>query len=187
MRTQGQRHGPPSWRWNAVRLLVVALLIPLTAASFAPPPSAPGDIETPARCQLLHTLSRLIQEHTGWYLVTRLEDPVRGDWTIVAWFDGPTRVGEVDPVELLVLSKPANAQALLATTRNTNMGPCDPIEMAELLDERFIQELRRGSYYRTTVIGRARDRGDVSVVTALMGDCVRKLQEPEVSLRSMQD
>jgi hypothetical protein len=127
----------------------------------------------------------MIQQAPGWYVIARFEDPVRCNWTIITWYDCPTRPNQVDPNELLVLEKPANANALLATTRIPSAGPCDPVQLEALFRSRFLLEIRRGFAYKSRVIGKAEVDEGVPVVAALMKDRVRELEEPMVSLTSV--
>lgn len=176
----------PTRRWSAVRLLVVALSIPLAAATFTSPVPQPLEPGFP-RSTLLHVVSDMIEQAPGWYVIARFEDPVRGNWTIVTWYDCPVRPNQVDPNEILVLEKPANADVLLATTRNPAAGPCDPLQLEVLITTRFLREIRKGFAYMSHVIGKAEVDEGVEVITALMEDRVRELEEPMVSLTSVID
>ena len=178
---------PVSRRANLFRLLLVSLSIPLAAATFAPRPAVQTLSASPKRSELLHSVSRMFEDAPGWTLVTRYENPTSETWTIIAWYDCPVRPTQFDPDELLILEKPANTNVLIATTRNEASGPCDPLRLEHLLDPLFLHELRREFSYRSVVLGRADLDGGIPIVTALIEDRVRELEEPPVALTSVID
>lgn len=186
MKSLKERHSG-LWWGNVARLLAVSLSIPLTAATFAPDMGVPQSEFNTHRCPIVHRVTTVLGDASDWYIIARDEDPEKHSWQLVAWYDSPTRAGDVDPTELLVLEKPVNSDVLIATTRSPSAGPCEPLDMERIGESEFLYELRRDLGYRSVVLGVAEYEQGVGVIATLIESRVRELEEPRVSLTSVSD
>ncbi len=168
-------------------MLPLLLLIPVTAAAFAPPADELDTFGSPMRSEVLHPISRMIEDSPEWQVVARFEDTLRGDWSLVIWHDGPQRTGEIDPCELLVLSQVTVADALVATSLCRHAGPCDPMSLAAACDPAFLREVRRDIRYCATVVAPAEDEDSVTRTSTMLVERVRELDKTGVLLTSTLD
>ncbi len=170
-----------------IRLLPLLLMIPVAGAAFAPPVDEYRQPDMVRRSTTLHPISRMVEASSDWQIVARSEDPIRHDWSLIVWHDGPQRPGLVDPCELVVFTQTVNADALVATSLCEHVGPCDPMTFESISDSSFIRFTRRDIRYCARVVSSAEDSDSVELTSILLDERVRELDKPGLLLTSTLD
>ncbi|MDG2030701.1 MAG: hypothetical protein P8J45_06835 [Phycisphaerales bacterium] len=171
-------------RPDMIRLLPLLLMIPVAAAAFAPPADEFSQPDMVRRSTTLHPISRMVEASSDWQIVARTEDPMRHDWALIVWHDGPRRPGMIDPCELVVFTQTVNADALVATSLCEHVGPCDPMMHESVADPSFIRFTRRDIRYCARVVSSAEDSDSVELTSSLLDERVRELDNPGLLLTS---
>ena len=174
-------------RPDTLRLIPILFMIPVTAAAFAPPVDDVADLEPGGRSRTLHPISRMVDASNAWQIVARFEDPVRRDWTLVVWHDGPQRPGLIDPCELVAFTQTTTADALVANSLCEHAGPCDPLSPDVIADPAFVRSTRRDIRYCARVVASAEDPNSVALTRGLLDERVRELDKPRLLLTSALD
>lgn len=174
-------------RADMVRLLPLLMMIPVAAAAFSPPVDGAREFEAVGRSLTLHPISRMAAASPDWQIVVRTEDPMRRDWSLIVWHDGPQRPGLIDPCELVVFTQTSNADALVAMSLCEHAGPCDPMSPGVIADPSFIRTTRRDIRYCARVVSAAEDPDSIRLTTTLLDERVRELDKPGVLLTSTLD
>lgn len=170
---------------NPSGILPLLLLIPITAAAFAPPPST----ETVAarRSPVLHALTRLVEAAPGWHVAVRSETPGAGEWSLILWHDGPRHPGLVDSRELVVLSQTPVADAIVVTSFCPRHASGAPLGIASICDPGFPDEARRDIRFCSEVLGACEDADAERLVREVLSVRVRELELDGLMLTSPLD
>ena len=149
---------------------------PMMSATLNPTASTPGDSAEsgPRRSAVLHAFTRMVEEAPGWHVVSRFENPLRGNWTIVAWQDGATRPGEIDPGEIVIIRQCRPARAIILNTPHAPGSDRQAMTVEHVSHEDFPSQVHRGLDYRAVPVSRPDDPDAPRLLGSMLGMPVRE-------------